>query len=492
MAAIATLTTREYSSGSCTLRVTGQLSPLGQVAAKPVLVRSRFHLQLWPRGGIQGSAPRLELSGLAHQLSSLTTSVGDYVQGQLTLADPGLAVPDRPPKGIVLQPLGLTRHRLTLPPDGAANQGREVDLSALELADLADVLEQAEAELYLPTEAEWPGVKSSRPRLPVWIGSAAAVGIAAILGSQWLPLTTPLTNPPTASREGNVAPEEHQALESPSPGPTPDLEGSPTGPAYPAAADAHTEPPEPLPSPRGATGQPAVTPETAGSSTLSAELSAEPDVPTPPLPSASSDGPAVARTPVPMATPSPDTVPPPDAAPPEEAQSPTAPRTAPAPVSPAPAPSSTQEEGLDAAEPLADPRPVPESLRLPETVSPTTTTGVTPEAPTADPLADSAAVALPWSEQLRLQLQQSWTPAPNQSLPLHYRLSIAPNGVLQGITALSDQAQQYQDQIPWPEIGTTVAQFPGGRATDLELQFLPSGEVNIVLLHLTPGESGQD
>ena len=96
MTPIASIITREYSSGSCTLRITGQLSPLSQVADKSVMVRSRFNLQLLPEDEldepIQSSpsgtapSPRLELPGKAEQFSALAAMVNHYVQGQITPA----------------------------------------------------------------------------------------------------------------------------------------------------------------------------------------------------------------------------------------------------------------------------------------------------------------------------------------------------------------------------------------------------------------------
>lgn len=487
MTPIASITTREYSSGSCILRVTGQLSPLSQVADKPVMVRSRFNLQLLPEDElddpIPSSAdaalpPRLELSGKAQQFSVLAATVNRYVQSQLTLANAtGLSASvGGTPGGISLQPLGLTRHRLSLPSDFRPNQGSSVEISALELADLADVLEQADCDLYLPTEEDLPKRRSSRPKLPIWIGSAAAVGIAAILGSQWLSLQTPLTNLPTATSEGDIALEDNQELESLSQAPAPEPAGAPPGAAEsfdgPIADTAEGQ-------------QPSAAPETAVGSVPSGDVQPRPGAspnPTPPR-SESVESPTGVRSPAPESravTPRPQTRTEPVT--PETATSGQDQRSAAAGDSSepsVPAPSAARSEGFGEAEVFAEPAPQPESLSLPE-ASENEIAGSAPQQQAADQPAAAANALLSWQEQLRQQLQQNWTPLPNQSAPLRYRLTVNREGILQSIVPLSERSQQQQDTLNLPQTGDPVPQFPLGTVSVLEVQFLPSGEVIII------------
>ena len=488
MTPIASITTREYFSGSCTLRVTGQLSPLSQVADKPVMVRSRFNLQLLPKNELDnpitssaGAAPppRLELSGKAEQFSALTTIVNRYVQGQLTLANATRSSASvlETPGGIALQPVGLTRHRLILTPDLHHSQASNVELSALELADLADVLEQADSDIYLPTEADLPRRRSSRPKLPIWIGSAAAVGIAAILGSQWLPLQTPLTNLPTATSEGDVTLEDNQELESLSQAPAQEPAGAP----LPEAADSLDGP-----TPNTTEDQQtAADPETAIESVPPGDAQPAPETSPGTVPSRpeSVESPAVVRTPTTeprAATPRPQTrtePAPPETATPGQTQLPAA---ADGSEPPATTPSAARSDAVGEAEAFSEPAPQPGRLSQSETTENAEIAGAAPEQRTTAQSLAAADVLLPWQEQLRQQLQQTWTPLPNQSEPLRYRLTINQAGILQSVIPLSARSQQQQDTLNLPQTGEPVPQFPAGAASVLEVQFLLSGEILIV------------
>jgi hypothetical protein len=487
MNSIASITTREYFSGSCTLRITGQLSPLSQVADKPVMVRSRFNLQLLSENELDEpitssyagatSPPRLELSGKAEQFSALVTTVNRYVQGQLTLAHttgPSASL-GATPGGISLQPLGLTRHRLILSPDLRPSQESNVEISALELADMADVLEQADSDLYLPTEADLPRRSSSRPKLPIWIGSAAAVGIAAILGSQWLPLQTPLTNLPTATREGDIALEDNQELESLSQEPVQESAGTPREAAesFDTTADTAEE------------QRPAAAPETAVESVPPVDAQPAPGISPSPAPSRpeSVESPADVRTPASeprAATPSPQTRTEPvtpETATPEQAPSPATADESREP--PAPAPSVARNEDVGEAEAFSEPAPQPERLSLPETSNNGEVAGAAPDQRAADQALAPVSVLLPWQEQLRQQLQRNWAPLPNQSGPLRYRLTIDRDGILQSIIPLSERSQQQQASLSLPQAGGPIPLFPAGAASVIEIQFFPSGEVII-------------
>ncbi|PZU92444.1 MAG: hypothetical protein DCF32_23600, partial [Leptolyngbya sp.] len=211
MAAIATVTSYEYAAGTCTLRLVGELSPLSQVTGRPVLGRSRFHLQVQGGDGFREAntlasrAIVLELSGREPQFSALAELVQTYVQNYLN-AD-ALAVGGAIAQGEnSLQPVGLTRHRLTLamPPEPP----RVVEISTLQLSDLADALEQADSNLQILPDAAVPKSRRVRPKLPLWIGSVAAVGIAALLGNQLLttaPSSVVLSPSESQSTDGSTA-----------------------------------------------------------------------------------------------------------------------------------------------------------------------------------------------------------------------------------------------------------------------------------------------
>ena len=474
MAAISSLTTREYSSGSCTLRITGQLSPLSQLAKKPVMMKSRFYLQLLPEEELgeaevpssagMVSVSRLELSGRAEQLSALMVAINGYVQRRLTAANGTGQSSSNPgfPSGIGLQPLGLTRHRLTLPQDMHSGQGSEAELSALELADLADVLEQADGDLYLPIAKDLPQPRAAKPKLPIWIGSAVAVGIAAVLGSQWLSVQTYL---PTAIHEGDTPLEDTQESETYSQEPTQTLESSPT-----TEPEASSDRPVATVEENQSVAVPQTTVEPTSPST---ETPAARSTFPAPLPTDLANGPSAASSPIPETTAAAET-----SQAPGTVQSPAA-VPAPANESAYPAPASAREEELGQAEAFSEPDLRPESLSLPETSNNTGVAGSVPDRALEDGMAVSGDSILPWQEQLRQHLQQGWTPPADQAEPLRYRISIDSEGILESISPLSARAQQYQERISWPEVGTPIAMYPEGAAAVLELQFLPTGEVII-------------
>ncbi|MFM7472059.1 MAG: DUF4335 domain-containing protein [Nodosilinea sp.] len=198
MAAIAPLATYRYQAPSCLLRVTGQLSALSQLTSPPVITGLRFDLQIWSdedRESMVDHFPLLDLRGEQTQLLELSNQVQNYVQGHL---QGQTASPVSAAAWITLTGLGLTRHALRI----HRPEPRVVILSTLQLADLADVLEQMDSQIQVKL-----GEKSPSVRLPawpgLWIGSVAAVLVAAVLGNQWL-----LWNPPVVVRSPQpMAPE---------------------------------------------------------------------------------------------------------------------------------------------------------------------------------------------------------------------------------------------------------------------------------------------
>lgn len=200
MAPIAPLTTYRYRTHSCLLRVTGQLSALSQLASQPIINRLRFHLQIWQAEDqveIPGSTPILDLRGEQAQLLELSDRVQDYVQRHLQGQE---AAPGPGGGWVTLTRLGLTRHCLRVNPP----EPRVVMLSTLQLADLADVLEQMDNQVQLGTVAIERGRPGRRLALPtLWVGSAASILVAAVLGNQWL-----VHDSPRVVRSPQITPPE--------------------------------------------------------------------------------------------------------------------------------------------------------------------------------------------------------------------------------------------------------------------------------------------
>ncbi len=455
MAPTATLTSYEYAAGTCTLRLVGELSPLGQVTGKPVLRRSRFTIQV--RGDDQAPATtnqavRFEASGREPQFSALAALVERYVQRHLNVTALG--------RGEIitqgassLQPVGLTRHRLTL----SADEGTPttVDLSTLQLADLADALEQADGSVQIVPDGVLSKVsRPARPRLSLWLGSVAAVGIAALLGNQFLT---------TAPGPVVFSPRESQTLN-----------GATNGAADSAARDERQSRLEEAVPETGA-------PQTGVPQTDAPETGSTADSTTP-----AASAPAAAGE----ALPAPVTTAPTTPTGSGQAATPQVSPQTPAAGS-APGGRSPQPESSPAAPPQAEARPGARlarpdsdtSLEQPPSVaggSPAPAAPARPDTFDASPeIATTAApaTALDWIAALTDTLQQQWRPPANLAAPLRYRLTLGPDGTVEALEPLNDFSANYQNTPTLPQPGDTLLGVVRDDTVTVEVQFLPSGEV---------------
>ncbi|MBD2107881.1 DUF4335 domain-containing protein [Nodosilinea sp. FACHB-13] len=441
MAAIATVTSYEYAAGTCTLRLVGELSPLSQITGRPVLGRSRFHLQVQGDDALREArtlasrAMILEIGGREPQFSALADLVQTYVQNYLN-AD-AIAAGGAVARGEnSLHPVGLTRHRLTLavplePP-------RVVELSTLQLSDLADALEQADSNLQILPDAAMPKTRRVRPKLPLWLGSVAAVGIAALLGNQLLT---------TAPSSVVLSPSESQSTGEATPQPSADNpQLTPAAPAPPAAN-----------TPAAADSAPAATGEA-----LQAPITTAPTSPA--APSGTAPGPGTPKASPPLADA--------DPAPAQPSQS--EPALAPTPL--------TQDEaragGQAAAEARIAAEPAPNAAQ-PEAL----TAPASPEAfDTGPSIAATTAPdsAIAWISNLTQALEQQWRPPANLAAPLRYRLALEPDGTVTALEPLNDFSANYQTNATLPKPGDIIPGVVKDASTTVEVQFLPTGAVVVV------------
>ena len=453
MAAIAAITSYEYAAGTCTLRLVGELSPLSQVTGQPVLARSRFHLQLREHDPLPPAPPAadpglvFEASGREPQFSALANLVHTYVQRQLNA--PALAAGGAVTQnGYALQPVGLSRHRLTLamapePPRPAP--ARTVELSTLQLSDLAEALEQADSSLQILPEVATPQARRARPRLPIWLGSVAAVGIAALLGNQLLTTTPPAvvlspsesaSQTPSTDRSTAQGPAASQPL---------------TQDQLPAAADtAESTAGEALPAPitTAPTTPSAAPPADVGTSTPKVSPGAGP-APTPQLPAPTQQSPVAPSAP----------------SPPARARAQADPTNPPS-AADSPPPAATGPDALSAA---------PAS---PEVFA----------AESGRTAASAPDTALAWLSNLTQALQQRWRPPANLAAPLRYSLTLGADGTVVDLAPLNDFSATYQATPTLPQVGTTILGVDQNGPTTVEVRFLPSGEVVVV----PPGEINSD
>jgi hypothetical protein len=192
---------RRYTPPTCTLEIAAKGSPLSRWAGRPVLKQLRFQLSF--------DDPRLppdeqvQITGDRAQLEALCEAVERYVQnvlgatsasgqatpllvqsfdqlepdGALARAENGTAVmhpvdgDGAEPRGIYLKPKGLLSHDLCLG-ELAPTESNVVRLSALQLFDLANALDEYSAEaIALPTLNR-----------PTWLNATPAwAKVAAVL-----------------------------------------------------------------------------------------------------------------------------------------------------------------------------------------------------------------------------------------------------------------------------------------------------------------------
>ncbi|TVQ14412.1 MAG: DUF4335 domain-containing protein [Leptolyngbya sp. DLM2.Bin27] len=431
MAQTATITSYEYTAGTCTLRLVGELSPLSQVTGRPVLVRSRFHLQLYstspsePAQSAASPAIVFEIKGREPQFSALANLVQTYVQR--CLGTDGLATAGEVSQGEnSLQPVGLTRHRLTLADPPAAPQ--PVELSTLQLSDLADALEQADSQIQIMPEAALPEVRRSRPRLPLWLGSVAAVGIAALLGNQIFV---------TAPRPAVISPGETESLAEPLDGASPQTaEDSLSQDRQQFTLDETPPAAETTPDPAApdsmATGEALPQPATTALTTPAASQPPQP----PPI-------------------------------------------TTPQPAPAAPPPGGSRERlGARSSPPpgtAADQAPAsPNALRAPSAAPDT------PEALDAEPGMAATSAADPeaaWVATLTQALQRRWRPPADLVAPLRYRLTLTPEGTVATLEPLDRASAIYQTLSTLPQPDTNLPGLARADEITVEVKFLPDGEV---------------
>jgi hypothetical protein len=425
MAPTSELTSLRYTAPTCTLEVVGELSPLSQVAEQPILKRLRFDLQIQDSSG----QPVVEARGMRSHLLALSTLVQTYVQNYLN----GPA--ETPPlptvaEGISLQPASPTRHSLDLGNLAARSGPRQVRLSTIQLADLADVLAQLEeAVAVLPTEvapAEGRSPRRLTSRRLAWGGTAAAALLVAVSVSAVLPgILQRGSVPQTASAPDGSA---DMAVPEPEAGvfsaPQPDLPELPPMPTSPGALD------QPLPPAEGET----VAPGAGGAA----------PVPSPTLPPAAPTVPDAQQRAVPQ----------PDAAP--------------APPQAGPEANRALESGPSALS-------IPESApAAPDTLADSPSGGISSRAAAPAPPPRSL-------EALQLALQDQWVPPADLTTSLTYVLVIDEAGNLQSVIPQGSLARANRDRIPLPPLGSPVLP-PQASPQQLRLTLFPAGSVTLTPL----------
>ena len=460
---------RRYTPPTCTLEILAKNSPLSRWVGQPVLKHLRFQLSL-----DDPKLPKEEwivLRGDRVQLEALHEAVSTYVQHFLeqsrdldtlhhfpshvsnaSAAEGAIAVlpaaaqdqprsiTASPPNAISLQPSGLLTHTLALGSLATSDTANKVSLSALQLFDLANALDEYASEL-----VALPDVQRSRQLAPSSLrwGQLAATGLLVVgLSASVAKIIESSSRPasPTASQgdssNQDIAMQVPAAIQSPLP---------------------------PI-----ASGQKLPSPPPIGST-----VPASPGLPNfpvaPPLPKISSadNSPPETVTLTPNAG---------------SAQS----REAGNQI--AVSPSKSQPSAATPAQPV---QPMPKPLVLnrefakappSQSASESTLRAATGDQGAPAEQTDTAFDTIPQIAEARQYFQQRWTPPQGLTQTLEYTLLVSADGSIQRIVPLGQAAGNYIDRTGGPLAGEPfVSAIGGGRNAKVRLVLSPDGSVKTFL-----------
>lgn len=559
---------RRYTPPTCTLEVAAKSSPLSRWVGQSVLKDLRFELRFDDprkpedqRVTIRGDAGELEIlcdavnryvqefldlspgqlpvalqtlttatdsmpnegrirGNIAHSASDANSSAPIYAQAfeaqpdasddlssaRRSDSDTKLRTlqPRNLPTEIYLQPRGLLTHELFLGRLATEESELVVELSVIQLFDLATALDEYAAEgVALPNlrpPLRW------KKGLPTWTPTAAAVLLAVGVTTAVLKLPNK-PNPkqqavaPTASPTSLIA-QAPPTSQVPPPPTTPVPSPLPTPVLPPSLSTLPTlPPPSPVPVlPPPTSPVSPITPSqtiTINPSPL-AKIPTSPARPTPalvpskiasvPTPTGSSRTPTGSskiptpssrtptgstRTPIVSSrgySPSPST------------KTPTRPSTPSATPTPPPLPSNF---------PPLKPTPSPSTGNIADQTVPTPT----PSSPSPSPNSNQSESAsagnaansrqsdiIPQVAEVRNYLQARWNPPSGLTQTLEYQMMLNPDGSIQRITPLGQAAIEYIDRIGIPSLGESfVSPVEGGRNAKIRLVFSPDGKVQTFL-----------
>ncbi|HTL88492.1 MAG TPA: DUF4335 domain-containing protein [Leptolyngbya sp.] len=439
---------RRYTPPTCTLEIAAKNSPLSRWMGQSVLKHLRFKLSF--------DDPRvsddqwISIRGDRAQLQALCDAVSQYVQNFLSqssrlsypsstaVAEPvtdSIPQSEQNSAGIHLQPKGLISHQLHLGTLASESSGSTLQLSAVQLADLATALDEYAADVTALPTLERPSWVNSQP---AWGAIAAAlivaVGVTASIARVF---------EPTAQTQTAAAPETSQGASS-------NDQRLPVQPLpnTPAPSTIATLPTTPLPiaPPAGTTSPPvgATSPTpTQPPQIPQLKVSQEPTVtaPAPQLDIPVRDVPAAAI--------------------PNPTKAPTAPPTA--------KPQSTANPSAEPVPPAAGDAEIASRSAVPSIAS----------LQAARPI--TAGAAIPQVAEVKTFFQKNWKPPAGMKEDIEYRLTLAPDGSIAKIEPLNEAAGRFLGP-EFPLIGDKfVSPLKDGSSPTIRLLLTPKGTVQTFL-----------
>ena len=453
---------RRYTPPTCTLEIMAKSSPLSRWTNQPVLKHLRFQLNLDDPKVSQEHW--ITLKGDRVQLETLCDVVTTYVQQFLqsqnrmgTVDAPqgnsaiavlparsqvAVALQTPPTVGeIALQPKGLLAHELSLGSLATEETGPTVRLSALQLFDLANALDEYAADVVaLPTLQPSAWSTSTPGWRQIAVIALVMIGLSASLVKLLEPSQKSTESTVATSSQGASSSDQRIATQLP-----PTVADN----AKPALSSGEKLPPPP---PVGS-----MVPVSPGLPTVSLPQTAPT---TPPAPTAPADT-QIAVQPAAKPAPSSRIA----SIPPSEATN-----------RQAKAPAQSTDQLADAA----------------GTSSAAQTTQLAPAAPAATGEASreandraepgTAFDTVPQVAEARRYFEQRWSPPQGLSQTLEYTLAVNPDGTVQGITPLGQAAGDYVDRTGIPLVGEPfVSANKDGRSAKIRVVLSPDGSVQTFL-----------
>ncbi len=447
---------RRYTPPTCTLEVAAKESPLSRWVGQPVLKHLRFQLSF--------DDPRLsedkwvKVQGDRTQLEALYEAVTSYVQEFLQstpgfnplpadefysgssgasptalIGNAALALPTTQPlatEGVPgspafsIQPKGLLAHELSLGSLATPESGATIQLSAVQLADLATALDEYRADVTaLPNLNRPSWVKPS----PAWTRVAAialiGVGVSTSLVRLFEPAPSSQMTSPTSSQGASSADQRLavQPFSSPTPSASPAFPPLVTVP-LPNASGKVAQPPSGPPSPAAAApiklpivAVPQKAPTTPDSEQAALKIDA-------PLPTSKAEGTAVP-----------------------------------------PLIASESASGRDRAAPPAPAAPAARSAPANSSTAKDTVT-----------VFDTT----PQVGEVRTYFQTNWKPPEGLSENLDYSVIVTPNGAVQEIIPLTKVSESFRDRVTVPPPGAPfLSPIKKGGNLRIRLVLSPDGKV---------------
>jgi hypothetical protein len=483
---------RRYTPPTCTLEITAKGSPLSQWSDRPVLRQLQFQLSFDdPKLPID---QQVKLQGDRAQLESLSEAVGSYVQtflmqsatelesidlesttqngdngvlativrgarADLTQQESSfpdfeenqnqlLRLPVRKPventihpvanAGIALKPRGLLAHELVLGTLATAESGSVISLSAVQLFDLANALDEYMAEVSTLPALSRPWFRSQQGMLSIAAATLLAFGVTGSLLKFVIDMNAPVQTATSPALTG--LPDQQVAILPNSP------QISGTKPPPPA----NFAPPNPLklPPPPNATVFPN---NSSGPTNQSIPRSSLPRQTLPPIVVA--PAPRVAQTQIPIQPVSPE--------------------------NPSIAPRTNSQ--VSTGQSSADSQASTDSLQT-DNLRNNGASGARLASPNTESTDSTAFDTIPQVAEARAYFQQRWQPPAGLNQTLEYRLRVGADGTIQQIIPLGQSAGDYIDRTQIPLVGEPfVSPLQAGNMAEIRLVLSPNGRVRTFL-----------